>query len=334
MNTFSEKLYASHIEDKLNENPVPFLDVDELSYLKHLSDKALLHYLNSKSGHGLDIPFVISEYVTIFKNLEYTPKSHIVQQLAFWISLFAFSPAFTEKEKKSIRNMGIQCKKFALQNVLNPTVDDDEDFKQFGFNDRMLHFRGIQDLARKCSADIRKKLVLSSQDETRGEWFDALCEAYKEGMETLGYSGNISALNTLMTATKDDDKHDEFFITGEHKGNIHRNSAMQRGFTKPGGLKSTRPVYAENENTIFHSHPSLSPLSMNEIQDFYNPKNTILGGDLGHVISMNKNAFAINKNGDIFYSNPKLARICLYNLEGCHPDDGQVYLGNIKEFLK
>ena len=66
---------------------------------------------------------------------------------------------------------------------------------------------------------------------------------------------------------------------------------MQRGFTKPGDLKSTKPIYTENENTI-------------------------------------------NKNGDIFYSNPRLANVCLYNLKGCLPDDGQVYLGNIQDFIK
>ena len=155
----------------------------------------------------------------------------------------------------------------------------------------MLHFKGVQEHAKKCSAEIRASLVSSYPDEAYDEWFDALCEAYKEGMETLSIPENISALNTLMTATRVDDKHDEFFITGEHRKNVHHNRDMQRGFTKPGGLKSTKPIYTENENTI-------------------------------------------NKNGDIFYSNPRLANVCLYNLKGCLPDDGQVYLGNIQDFIK
>lgn len=38
MRTYNANLYADHIENLLNETPTPFLDVDELSYLKHLSD--------------------------------------------------------------------------------------------------------------------------------------------------------------------------------------------------------------------------------------------------------------------------------------------------------
>lgn len=334
MRPYNANLYADHIENLLNETPTPFLDVDELSYLMHLSDKALLHYLNHKTGLGLDVPFMISEYATAFKDQENSPSPLVVRQFAFWISLFEFSPSFTEKEKESVRNMGLQCRKFALQSAQVTSADEDEDFTEFGFEKRMLHFKGVQELAKKCSADIRASLVSSYPDEAYDEWFDALCEAYKEGMETLSIPENISALNTLMTATRVDDKHDEFFITGEHRKNVHHNRDMQRGFTKPGGLKSTKPIYTENENTIFHSHPSLSPLSLNVKEDFYNPKNKIMGGDLGHVTSLNKNAFAINKNGDIFYSNPRLANVCLYNLKGCLPDDGQVYLGNIQDFIK
>lgn len=291
MRTYNANLYADHIENLLNETPTPFLDVDELSNLMHLSDKALLHYLNHKTGLGLDVPFMISEYATAFKDQENSPSPLVVRQFAFWISLFEFSPSFTEKEKESVRNMGLQCRKFALQSAQVSSADEDEDFTEFGFEKRMLHFKGVQELAKKCSADIRASLVSSYPDEAYDEWFDALCEAYKEGMETLSIPENISALNTLMTATRVDDKHDEFFITGEHRKNVHHNRDMQRGFTKPGGLKSTKPIYTENENTI-------------------------------------------NKNGDIFYSNPRLANVCLYNLKGCLPDDGQVYLGNIQDFIK
>lgn len=126
MRTYNANLYADHIENLLNETPTPFLDVDELSYLMHLSDKALLHYLNHKTGLGLDVPFMISEYATAFKDQENSPSPLVVRQFAFWISLFEFSPSFTEKEKESVRNMGLQCRKFALQSAQVSSADEDE----------------------------------------------------------------------------------------------------------------------------------------------------------------------------------------------------------------
>lgn len=51
-------------------------------------------------------------------------------------------------------------------------------------------------------------------------------------------------------------------------------------------------------------------------------------------VSWKKNMFVINKDGDIFYSNPNLAGLCLNELSSCDSWFGQVYLGNIEEFLK
>ena len=192
--------------------------------------------------------------------------------------------------------------------------------------------------------NVLKKMILQCErfaqsvslvlpDEPLGRFYDAMRMAYSEGKDLLKIPENVKALKDLMTATRIDKNHDEFVITGEHHGNVHKNSDLQRGFTKSNGTKSSRPVYYKEENTLFQSHPSISPLSMNPDSDFYHEEKVRKGGDLGHILKANKKMFVINRDGDIFFSNPDLAGICLNELAGC-TNLGQVYLGNIEDFLK
>lgn len=103
--------------------------------------------------------------------------------------------------------------------------------------------------------------------------------AYREGRTILQNAANINALNSVMTATKISPKHEEFAITGTHSNRVHHNSeGLIRGFIRNGEVKSVQPVYSNGENTLFHSHPSLSPISKNPSG---NPKFRV-AGDIGH----------------------------------------------------
>lgn len=95
------------------------------------------------------------------------------------------------------------------------------------------------------------------------------------------------------------------------------------GFTKPNGIKSVNPLYGSNEDVVFHSHPDIAPLSLNGLDE----------GDLGHASKGGKNVFVINSRGEVFYTTPTVARYCISTGE-CQTGMGQVYLGNIDDFLK
>lgn len=53
-----------------------------------------------------------------------------------------------------------------------------------------------------------------------------------------------------------------------------------------------------------------------------------------HKGDVHKNVFAIDRNGDIFYTNPSLVGNCLEQITRCPKAIGQVYMGNIGEFQK
>ena len=89
-------------------------------------------------------------------------------------------------------------------------------------------------------------------------------------------------------------------------------------------------MFVKMNRSRFHSHPSLSPISKNPSG---NPKFRV-AGDIGHSYYGKKNIFAINSDGDIFYTNPQLAGSCIDFNDCAESYYGQVYLGNIKEFMK
>lgn len=69
-------------------------------------------------------------------------------------------------------------------------------------------------------------------------------------------------------------------------------------------------------------------LAFNDVKIYY---------DNGQVEVSKLLSSVFNKNGDIFYTNPKLAGNCLINMNqplGCPKSIGQVYVGNIKDYLK
>ncbi len=331
MKNFDAEFCVRYVEAKRNEEEPSFLDKKELEYLEHLVEKVFLNFVREKRGINSYIAFHLADYINFFKERRIEISAAILRQFCFWLGVFSRDASFSCLEKTALCEMKRQCERFLQKTTANLPDEGLADNLEEYFDSMKL----VRDIAKKRSLENRKRFASHQEHgEEFGRLYDAWCAAYREGMNTLGFSENVEALHALMNATLADENHDEFVITGEHRGNVHRNSEMQRGVTRANGLKSSDPVYSGNENTLFQSHPSTSAMSLNYYGDFYNPHKLIKGGDLGHVAFAKKNMFVINKDGDIFYSNPNLAGLCLNELSSCVPWFGQVYLGNIEEFLK
>ena len=67
-----------------------------------------------------------------------------------------------------------------------------------------------------------------------------------------------------------------------------------------------------------------TPLSINGCSD----------GDLGHAYKGNKKVFVVNNRGEIFYTNPEVSKSCFDIFGGCPSEMGQVYLGNVEDYLQ
>lgn len=325
------KFYSDYVEDCLNEEPIKFLDNTELNYLVHLSEKVLIDFIRDVPQTNHTAAFAVSGYLKYFKNKKALSKE-LIQDFNLWLTILKSDAVFSEEERNVLKKMILQCERFA-QSVSLVLPDEQEGTSDEQLVQQINTLKSFKEYIEKNDPTIRQKLVETEYGEPLGRFYDAMRMAYSEGKDLLKIPENVKALKDLMTATRIDKNHDEFVITGEHHGNVHKNSDLQRGFTKSNGTKSSRPVYYKEENTLFQSHPSISPLSMNPDSDFYHQEKVRKGGDLGHILKANKKMFVINRDGDIFFSNPDLAGICLNELAGC-TNLGQVYLGNIEDFLK
>ena len=327
MKTFDERVYLNYVKGKLNDEPC-FLDKKEFEYLEFLIDKILLKFLHDETVPNVHVAYYISDFIKRLKEKQLEFSATSLSLFCFWLGIFCQEETFSTFEQNTLYAMKIQCERF-LQRICDNLPD--ESILEFS-DDDFESMKLVRHASKSWSAKTRKKFSQNpGYGDVFGKFYDAWCNAYQEGMSTLGLSENVRALKSLMEATRNDENHEEFVITGEHHGNVHQNSPMQRGVTRTNGLKSSDPIYRKNENTLFQSHPSTSPLSWNCTRNIYEQriKN---GGDLGHITFLKKNMFVINRDGNIFYSNPKLAQLCLDEKERCRVWMGQVYLGNIDDF--
>ncbi len=325
----SAGFYSNHINFRLNENPVEFLDNTELKCLNHLAEKVLVNFIRGIPKTNHIAASTISYYVEYFQKA-LTLSKELIQNFCLWLAILKTDISFSETERDIFNKIILQCKRFAQSpNTVLP--DEQSEFSESFISQQITTLKSFNEHIKENDPNFRQRLVNTDYGEAMGKLYDAMQQAYSEGIALLKSPGNINTLKELMTATRIDKNHDEFIVTGEHHDNIHKNSTMRRGFTKPDGTKSSMPIYSNGENILFQSHPGLSPLSMNPESDFYHPQKIRKGGDLGHIFEANKKMFAINREGDIFFSNPNLAGICLNEIAGCR-NLGQVYLGNIKDF--
>lgn len=327
----STEFYSDYIDHRLKEDPIEFLDKTELKYLNHLAEKVLINFIRDIPKTNHIAASTISYYVEYFQK-DLTLSKELIQNFCLWLAILKSDISFSEAERDIFDKIILQCKRFVQKS--NPVLPDEQsDFSENLIAQQVNTLKSFNEQIKINDPNFRQRLVNTDYGEVMGKLYDAMRQAYSEGIALLKSPGNINTLKELMTATRIDKNHDEFIVTGEHHDNIHKNSAMQRGFTKPDGTKSSMPIYSNGENILFQSHPGLSPLSMNPESDFYHPQKIRKGGDLGHIFEANKKMFAINEEGDIFFSNPDLAGICLNEIPGCR-NLGQVYLGNIKDFQK
>lgn len=312
--------------------PTPFLTSKELELLEYIALCVYNRSLRNNDIADYEVASVVLRFVQYFRGRRFC-YVNMLQYFCLWLQIFMKESFITFWEFKIVMLMFLQCKWFIKEDKV-PLPDEQEN--EFMYSNRindMMDFRtqiqqikGISEKVKWNSTDLKN--TLQGYHPTL---YNDLQNAYQEGRTILKNQANVRALNSVMTATRVSAKDEEFAITGTHSGRTHRNSeGLIRGFSKDGGVKSVKPVYSNGENTLFHSHPSLSPISNNES----NNPNFRVAGDIGHSYYGKKNIFAINNEGDIFYTNPKLAKSCIDFNNCANSAVGQVYLGNIKEFMR
>ena len=322
---FLEKLYEEHIEENLRKEPQSFLDADELKILKKLQERSLLHYVRSPESRS-EACFFVSRFLEYFKTVKEPSNVRLLWLFLISLLLVSEDTCFSKLEKEILEKLVLRVCLYMnrLKARRAPSLEEqDPTGFDFGFEksiDQMKLYRKGFDLQ---DEKLEKALDMLDDNDER-EHFYFMRDVYREGRQLLQYPENAELLFFLKNRTEKDPKHNEYFATGVHNEKEHRNSAICRGTVMSNGIKSSNPEYRKNENVVFHSHPGLSPLSINGLEE----------GDLGHAALGGKKVFVVNSNGDVFYTTPDLAASCIYGFNGCANFDGQVLLGNIKEFLK
>lgn len=323
----TENYLENAVRAKFMTFPTPFLSQNELELLEYIAMCVRNRCFRNGSAGSYELAHVILKFANFFKGRKQCLISTL-QHFCIWLQFFMKDNSLTWWEFKIILIMLLQCKWFIKEDKV-PLPGEQEGENEYMYGPRIKEMKRIRNQI--IQNDPIKKMEIFGMHPTL---YSDLKNAYYEGRKLLQYSMNARALNSVMTATRVSGGKEEFAITGTHSGKTHHNSdGLIRGFTKENGNKSVQPVYSKEENTLFHSHPSLSPISYNPKQDFYTQK-IIPDGDIAHSYAGNKNIFAINNEGDIFYTNPKLAATCIDLSSACNADYGQIYLGNIREFIK
>ena len=318
-----EKLYDEHIEENLETEPQSFLDANEFKILKKMQERSLLHYVRNP-GSRSEACFFVSQFIEYFKTVK---EPSIVRHLwLFLLSLLSLSeePCFSKLEKEILEKLALRiCSYINCLKRQPPPPLEEQNSTAFKFEENVDDMRVYKQAFDWPNEKLEKFLDTLDDNDVR-EHFYFMRDVYREGRELLQYPKNAELLFFLKNRTEKDPKHNEYFATGLHNEKEHRNSAICRGTVKSNGIKSSNPEYKQKENVVFHSHPDISPLSINGLEE----------GDLGHAALGRKKVFVVNSNGDVFYTTPELAASCIYGANGCDNFDGQVLLGNIKEFLK
>jgi len=320
----TENYLENAVRAKFMTFPTPFLSQNELELLEYIAMCVRNRCFRNGSAGSHELAHVILKFANFFKGRKQCLISTL-QHFCIWLQFFMKDDSLTWWEFKIVMLMFLQCKWFIKEDKV-PLPGEQEGENEYMYGPRITEMKKIRNQI--IQNDPIKKMEIFGMHPTL---YSDLKNAYYEGRKLLQLPQNARALNDVMTATRASGGEEEFAITGTHSDRIHRNSeGLIRGFSKNGGIKSVQPVYSNGENTLFHSHPSLSPISRN---DSYNPKFRV-AGDIGHSYYGKKNIFAINNEGDIFYTNPKLAGSCIDYYDCANPNYGQIYLGNIREFMK
>ncbi len=330
----TEGYLENAVRAKFMEFPTPFLTQGELGLLQYIAREVMIRSWRNAGDANYEVTNVILKFTQFFVCRKRCYVSTL-QQFCLWLQFFMNVETLTYWERHIILLMFLQCKWFIKEDKI-PSPGEQEGENSFMYGQRlsdMKDFRKQIERIKGVSQALRIGYpeLKNAVQKVHPTLYRDMQNAYREGRTILQNAANINALNSVMTATKISPKHEEFAITGTHSNHVHHNSeGLIRGFIRNGEVKSVQPVYSNGENTLFHSHSSLSPISRNSSG---NPKVRV-AGDIGHSYYGKKNIFAINSDGDIFYTNPQLAGSCIDFNDCAESYYGQVYLGNIKEFMK
>jgi peptidoglycan hydrolase-like protein with peptidoglycan-binding domain len=169
--------------------------------------------------------------------------------------------------------------------------------------------------ATKDTIQIKKRLQYLEEIGYAGLGRDA----YGKGIKQLKQSSFVKKLQEIYNLTKTTNNHPEFAFTGNENG---VNETVIPGYQDETGQKSVKIDYLVTDTYGAHTHPTETAMSLNDNDE---------RGDLYHSRLFNRDLYLINSKGDLFFTIPDLANI---GIEARQTYYGQVYLGNIKHYLR
>jgi len=147
--------------------------------------------------------------------------------------------------------------------------------------------------------------------------------AYEKGMENLKNKYFIKALYEIQQNTYSDKDNYEYGFTGKKDQKIFQQPPIRGNKNENNGKSiELHGEYSKEDTYGAHSHISKSSLTVSTIR-----------GDLRHSFGEKKDLYVITKIGEIFFTTKELAKIGIDNDIYGKREYGQVYLGNIKDFL-
>ena len=331
MDAVLEQWYSKNLDEDIQKKRIVFLDNFELDLAKKLADKVLIGFTRHVPGSDANVSFLVSHYVDRLLQRKAEPAPYFVYSFCIQLYLMSQDPIFTPLEKNLLLKLIKRCSIYVNSYTIpQPEKQADrfqfdecqiEEMKNWTKRQYTIHTKGDT-----TSPLYEFKTNLPSYDY-RADHEAIMKLALKEGKDILSDPKTIAMLAEIKKKN-DIDPSREYGFVGYHDGKIHRNTKKDLRPIEGKNVLSLKSDYSGGENTIFHTHPDGTALSLNNYSS---------EGDIVHSYEADKKVFAINKNGDIFYTNPQLAGNCLINMNlpiKCPPGIAQVYVGNIKDFLK
>lgn len=303
---------------------------EEIKFIENMKYKALKAFIHHEMpSYYFVLASSILDHVATQDKSE-NSNAHWFYEMSVLLDGLSRAPAFNDDEKMEVAALSSRCATYgnSMRDESVPTLSEQEKFGgglKISDENRIAGLRAHRDTLLTLNDNDFSMNLSKITSPVQAENRLLQRKAYYEGKKGLTKK-SLRALNEAMRKTAADPYHNEYFATG-----ISNNdwvSAVQKGFIKDSGLKSVNPVYNRGEDKSFHSHPDLGPLSLNG-SSFLGDK---YRGDLAHSMETGKKIYVINSRGDIFYTNPELSGHCIVKLKRCTASDGQVFLGNIKEF--
>ena len=328
---YTRKFWLESITEKLEKGEPCFLEKGEFVILKKMTDKVLIKFVRGENRTDYEISSLVSFYAEFLEKEIENVNPIFVYHFAILLSLFSGCQSLDNSEKQIVSTLASRCFSYAnyLMNVaLNqesiPSLSQQrpDNFPEFDPEAQIELMKNLKNNFFSNETFFNSEMEKVTDSQAR-DYFTCMKKAYEEGLRYLQIPEYASVLKELKQRTANDPEKKEFFVTGTFDGKNYSRSEIMPGFTKPNGIKSVNPLYGSNEDVVFHSHPDIAPLSLNGREE----------GDLGHSSRGGKKVFVINSRGEVFYTTPTVAGNCIRTGK-CQTGMGQVYLGNIDDFLK